>query len=229
VSETLREGSSQNYYRRHRITWEQGQILYGLRKILGLTPKQNILVFSHGNERLPWGLTNLVTEVILVAPDPPAWGPVPCRLEHLRRVNQQKDTLALKNQCLDGIIFLSSYHWGSKAAMIQQLCSLRPALKPGGTVAIGIEVGLNNIPHLVHFLPEEIQRLPELCQLDPVVEMQFALNEPTLNGLVEVRSNPNKRPHFIVDCHGELLSTGVLFLRKSEKPETRVGGGQTNK
>jgi GT2 family glycosyltransferase len=222
LDEIMQQGYSQDYYRRERSIWEQVQFFYGIQQLGCLRPNSSGLVIGDTLERVTWALTNHWKSVTAVGGGKSIrankQAPFRYRPDNLEVLETAFAAAVLPEQGFDHLICLSLTSLGDHQDACAAVRRFAGLVRPGGMIAIALEVILNHGQDDRLYLPEQVEELVAVSGMDCVEPPDFGLSLETLDRLYDDRCQ-HPYPHLVVlSGDGRVLSTSqIIFLQSPLK------------
>jgi SAM-dependent methyltransferase len=219
----------------HRKPYEFTQLLYGCRRLGMLREDASFVSIGAGHEQVLYWLANHVGRVVgtdlyegawqgelakegdpVVLEDPDQYAPFPYRKDHLEFRKMDGRQLDFADGTFDVSYSLSSIeHFGGFDGARRTIREMARVLKPGGVLALATEYVISGPPHEETFTPDEIHALLResgLQLIEPIDEGVYRRYETRP---VNIRLEPHRAPHMLVEMDGTVFTSVMAFLRKS--------------
>jgi SAM-dependent methyltransferase len=225
-------GYSADPARLHRKEWEFAQGVYGLRKLRALAPDATALGLGAGAEPIIFFLAGRLRRVVAtdlyagdfsrqeadprILRDPEAFAPFSYHRDRLEVRRMDATAIDYPSESFDLVFSFSSFeHFGSRRAQRTCLGEIHRVLRPGGVAVLTTEVILNTWGRHGDYF-----RLTEL--LDDMIpgagfqlaggDFQFATSRATLEGLIRLPHEVERRPHLVLRRWRTYFSSAAFFL-----------------
>jgi SAM-dependent methyltransferase len=226
--------------RLHRKEWEFAQAVYGLRKLRRLSPDATALGLGSGTEPIVFFLAGRLRAVVAtdlyagdfsaheadprMLRDPEAFAPFSYHRERLHVRRMDATDIDYPADSFDIVFSLSSFeHFGSRRAQRRCLAEVHRVLRPGGVAVLTTEIVLNAWGrHGDYFQPAELlgALVPESGLRLTGGEFDFTTSRATLDGLVRLPREIDRRPHLVLRRWRTYFTSCALFLEKPVPPGT---------
>jgi len=218
----------------HRKSYEWTQLLFGLSELRALTEDASVLSVGAGHEVPLYWLANHVGEVVAtdlyegrwqssaaregdasVLDDPDAFAPFPYRRDRLRFLRMDGRALDFPDGSFDVVFSLSSIeHFGGLDGASASMREMARVAKPDGLVVVATEYIVAGPDYAEAFQPDAFARLITVPGLAPVQPVDTRVYERYDCRPVNLRENPDQRPHMLVTVDGTTFTSAIVFLRK---------------
>jgi hypothetical protein len=88
-------------------------------------------------------------------------------------------------------------------------------LKPGGVLALATEYVISGPPHEETFQPREVDALLRESGLELVEPIDESVYRRYETRPVNIRLEPHRAPHMVVEMDGTMFTSVMAFLRKA--------------
>jgi SAM-dependent methyltransferase len=226
--------------RLHRKEWEFAHAVYGLRRLRRLCPEATALGLGCGHEPVMFFLAGRLRQVVAtdlyegafsaheadprILRDPEAFAPFAYHRDrlHVRRMDAR--AIDYPAESFDIVFSFSALeHFGSRRSQRRCLAEICRVLRPGGVAVLVTEIILNAWGrHGEYFRREELlEDLVPGAGLGLVGgEFCFATSGATLEGLVRLPDEVERRPHLVLRRWRTYFTSCALFLEKPVPPGT---------
>jgi ubiquinone/menaquinone biosynthesis C-methylase UbiE len=109
-------------------------------------------------------------------------------------------------------------HFGGYEGARQTIREMARVLKPGGVLAVATEYVISGQPHEETFLPREVHALLQESGLDLVESIDESVYRRYEKRPVNIRLEPHRAPHMVVEMDGTVFTSVMAFLRKPPSP-----------
>jgi SAM-dependent methyltransferase len=226
--------------RLHRKEWEFAQGVYGLRRLRCLSPRAAALGLGAGAEPIIFFLAGRLGRVVAtdlyagafsgqeadprMLRDPELFAPYSYHRDRLEVRRMDATAIDYSPETFDLVFSFSSFeHFGSRRAQRACLAGMLRVLRPGGVAVLTTEMVLNTWGrHGDYFRHAEL--------LDDLVpgagfrlaggDFSFATSRATLEGLVQLPREIDRRPHLVLQRWRTYFTSVALFLEKPVPPGT---------
>jgi SAM-dependent methyltransferase len=227
----------------HRKPYEFTQLLYGCRRLEMLHEDASFISVGAGHEQVLYWLANHVQRVVAtdlyegawqaqlakegdpaVLDDPDQYAPFPYRREHLVFMKMDGRHLDFPDGTFDVSYSLSSIeHFGGYQGARQTIREMARVLKPGGVLALATEYVISGPPHEETFQPREVHALLRESGLELVEPVDESVYRRYETRPVNIRLEPHRTPHMVVEMDGTVFTSVMAFLRK---PPSQLTAGR---
>jgi SAM-dependent methyltransferase len=218
----------------HRKPYEFTQLLYGCRRLGMLRENASFVSIGAGHEQVLYWLANHVGRVVgtdlyegawqgelakegdpVVLEDPDQYAPFPYRKDHLEFRKMDGRQLDFADGTFDVSYSLSSIeHFGGFDGARRTIREMARVLKPGGVLALATEYVISGPPHEETFTPAEVHALLRESGLQLVEPIDEAVYRRYETRPVNIRLEPHRAPHMLVEMDGTVFTSVMAFLRK---------------
>jgi SAM-dependent methyltransferase len=226
--------------RLHRKDWEFAQAVYGLRKLRRLCPEAVALGLGCGHEPIIFFLAGRLRAVVAtdlyegefsgheadprILRDPEAFAPFSYHRDRLHVRQMDATAIDYGPDSFDIVFSFSSFeHFGSRHEQRKSLAEIHRVLRPGGVVVLTTEIILNAWGrHGDYFRRGELleELIPGAGLRLVGGEFSFATSQATLEGLVRLPGEVERRPHLVLRRWRTYFTSCSLFLEKPVPPGT---------
>ena len=233
-------GYSPDPARLHRKEWEFAQGVYGLRKLRCLSPDAAALGLGAGTEPIVFFLAGRLRRVVAtdlyagdfseheadprMLRDPEAFAPFSYHRDRLEVRRMDATAIDYAPESFDLVFSFSSFeHFGSRREQRACLAAMHRVLRPGGVAVLTTEVILNAWGrHGDYFRRAELldALIPDAGFRLAGGDFQFATSRATLEGLVRLPHEIDRRPHLVLRRWRTYFTSAALFLEKPVPPGT---------
>jgi SAM-dependent methyltransferase len=219
----------------HRKPYEFTQLLYGCRRLGMLRDDASFISVGAGHEQVLYWLANRVERVVatdlyegawqgelakegdpVVLEDPDQYAPFPYRRDRLHFLKMDGRHLDFPDNTFDVSYSLSSIeHFGGYEGALRTVREMARVLKPGGILALATEYVISGPAHEETFQPHEIHALLRESGLELVEPIDEAVYRRYETRPVNIRLEPHRAPHMLIDMDGTVFTSVMAFLRKA--------------
>jgi SAM-dependent methyltransferase len=218
----------------HRKPYEFTQMLYGCKRLGMLRDDASFVSIGAGHEQVLYWLANHVKRIVatdlyegawqgelakegdpVVLEDPDQYAPFPYRRDHLQFMKMDGRHLEFSDGTFDVSYSLSSIeHFGGYEGALTTVREMARVLKPGGVLALATEYVIAGPPHEETFQPHEVHALLRESGLELVEPIDEGVYRRYTTRPVDIRLEPHRAPHMLVEMDGTVFTSVMAFLRK---------------
>ena len=219
----------------HRKSYEFTQLVFGLERLGFLRDDVSVISVGAGHEGVLYWLANRVGRVVAtdtydgvwqtnmaregdsrVLQTPGEYAPFPYRKDRLSFMRMDGRRLEFPDASFDVAYSLSSIeHFGGVEGARAAVDEMSRVLKPGGLMAVATEYILSGPQYHEGFFADQIREIfgrPGLTLVEPIDEhvyKRYAFKP------VDLQKNRHQTPHMVVSDGGSVITSVMVFLRKS--------------
>lgn len=219
----------------HRKSYEFTQLLFGLERLGCLRDEAAVVSVGAGHEEVLYWLANRVGRVVAtdtydgawqtemaregdsrVLASPEDYAPFPYRRERLEFMRMDGRRLDFPDASFDVAYSLSSIeHFGGFAGARAAVDEMARVVAPGGVLAIATEYILSGPPHHEGFFPAQVRALFDRPRLELVQPIDERVYQRYAFAPVDLLKNRHQTPHMVVNDAGTIITSVMVFLRKT--------------